>query len=111
MMSQEGRNPSRPTQDGSKIKISRCNAQSTARPRLTLGWGPRLTPRQKEKGPTNRATCKRNGIWAAFKLAAHIVVSPFRASRSIGPMTRGELYAYYKRNGMLAVFFALFPGG
>jgi hypothetical protein len=44
-------------------------------------------------------------------MAAHIAFSPLRACRSIGPMTRGELYAYYKRNGMLAVFFALFPGG
>jgi hypothetical protein len=25
-------------------------------------------------------------------------------------MGRGELYDYYKRQGMLAVYFALFPG-
>ncbi len=28
-----------------------------------------------------------------------------------GPMSRGELYAYYKRMGMLQVYFTLFPGG
>jgi hypothetical protein len=27
-----------------------------------------------------------------------------------GPMNMGELYAYYKRNGMLEAFFSLFPG-
>ena len=31
-------------------------------------------------------------------------------SRS-GPMGRGELYEYYKRQGLLDVFFALYPGG
>jgi len=28
-----------------------------------------------------------------------------------GAMSRGELYRYYERQGLLAVFFALFPGG
>jgi hypothetical protein len=31
-------------------------------------------------------------------------------SRS-GPMSRGELYLYYERIGMLQVYFTLFPGG
>jgi hypothetical protein len=26
-------------------------------------------------------------------------------------MSRGELYRYYERQGLLAVFFALYPGG
>jgi hypothetical protein len=44
-------------------------------------------------------------------MAAHVTLSRLSASRSFGPMSKGELYAYYKRNGLLAVFFALFPGG
>jgi hypothetical protein len=32
-----------------------------------------------------------------------------RAVRSSGPSSMGELYAYYKRNGMLEVFFSMFP--
>jgi hypothetical protein len=30
--------------------------------------------------------------------------------RSEGPSSMGELYAYYKRIGMLEVYFSLFPG-
>jgi hypothetical protein len=32
-------------------------------------------------------------------------------NRSPERMSRGELYEYYKRIGMLEVYFALFPGG
>jgi hypothetical protein len=28
-----------------------------------------------------------------------------------GAMNRGELYRYYERQGLLAVYFALYPGG
>jgi hypothetical protein len=34
---------------------------------------------------------------------------PIRPVRS-GPSSLGELYEYYKRMGMLEVFFSLFPG-
>jgi hypothetical protein len=66
-MSQEGRNPPRPTQDGSKI--GRRNAQAD----------------------------RKRGIWGAFQLAAHVALSRLRATRSLGPVETGGLYAYYKR--------------
>ena len=35
--------------------------------------------------------------------------APRRPARS-GPSSRGELYAYHKRMGMVAVYFSFFPG-
>lgn len=36
---------------------------------------------------------------------------PQRPAPGSGAMSKGELYAYYERLGMLAVYFAMFPGG
>jgi hypothetical protein len=47
---------------------------------------------------------------AAVKHAQQNAAPAAPQSRATGPSSAGDLYEYYKRMGMLEVYFSLFPG-
>ena len=81
---------------------------------------PRRTKKGKKEGGRKRRTGSKGSGRAAYRLllrAAHAnqakaANAPSRFwNHSPERMGRGELYEYYKRIGMLEVYFTLFPGG
>ena len=69
---------------------------------------------QPRKGKTGKTEGSRSRGGSAGPGAYHALTAltqlPRRA-RFSERMSRGELYEYYKRMGMVEVYFTLFPGG
>lgn len=85
----------------------------TAQPARTITNGDKVT-KAVAHAPKPGGARRAGHIKEIFTIAAHPVTGNHARHiepRRPGPMSRGELYEYYKRMGCLDVYFALFPGG
>ncbi len=77
------------------------------RPPPILRHQPKKGKTGQTEGSLSRGGIKGPGAYRALTALTQLPRRPLFSER----MSRGELYEYYKRIGMLEVYFTLFPGG